>query len=104
LAKKSLKSAQRRNSLNMPTHEKTCCFDKDIELQKIQIVKDAFQSYFNLGGSILVGMFVSVSVLILTLYMSRLIGIILIVVMGVIAIASLFWMDGQTKQQVFETC
>lgn len=74
-------------------------FDKDIELQKIQIAKDTFQSYFNLGGSILTGTLVGLSVLILTLYMLYPITeVILILVIGGVVAISFLWMDKQNKK------
>lgn len=46
-------------------------FDKDIELQKIQVLQNDFQAWFNTVGSLWVGGFIGLAIMILTVYYSR---------------------------------
>ena len=70
-----------KNKANMPLKEqqpaqpeKPAQFDKELELEKIKIVKENFQMYFNLGGSILSGGLIAFLVLIITLFYSGQLG------------------------------
>jgi len=42
--------------------------NKDIDLQKIQILNDCFRAYFNISGSIIAGGFIALLVFFTTLY------------------------------------
>jgi len=42
--------------------------DNNIELQKIQLLKDWFQAWFNIAGSIIAGGFIGLGVMCTTLY------------------------------------
>lgn len=69
-------------------------FDKEIELQKIQLLNDDYQSYFNVAGSILAGGFVSLTVLIITLFLFfTLVALILIVVVSVLIVYAFVWLE-----------
>ena len=75
-----------------PPNEKQ--FDKDIELQKIQLLNDDFESYFNVAGSILTGGFVSLTVLILTIFLFyTVVALILLVVIGAIVAITFVWLE-----------
>ncbi len=67
----SLKSASHENSLNMPTPEQPKKFDRELELEKIHVVKETFRNYFKIGTSILTGTFSTLLVLIITLFFSQ---------------------------------
>ena len=73
--------------------------DIDIELKKIEIVKDSVHMYFNLGNSIMSGSLVAFFVLILTLFFNGslgngllgfVVGVLLMVYVG-IASGVIFW-------------
>jgi hypothetical protein len=49
--------------------------NKDVELQKIQIIAGNYQTWFNLGGSIVVGGLIGLPIAFLTLYYEHLISL-----------------------------
>ncbi len=53
----------------MPIDKKV--FDRELELKKIEVVKEDHQRYFTTGSSILTGGFTALLVLIITLYYSQ---------------------------------
>ncbi len=58
--------------------------DKEIELQKIQIVIDDTQTWINLAGSILIGALIADTILILTLKLNIIIGVLSLIIIGII--------------------
>jgi hypothetical protein len=69
-------------------------FDKDIELQKIQLLNDDFESYFGVAGSILTGGFVSLTVLILTIFLFyTIVALVLVFAIGVIVAITFVWLE-----------
>jgi hypothetical protein len=67
---------------NTPTNQVKTAFDRELELAKIEAVKQGFQSYFKIGSSILTGGLTALLVLILTLYFSHTLDLLTAVLEG----------------------
>ena len=70
--------------------------DKEIELQKIQIVTDDFRMWISVGSSILIGALIGYLVLILTAYYNKQLDVIFgslsMIIMGVVLGSCIIWL------------